>query len=157
MEGSLSERLASDENRLLLLSYLLGELQAARMISATVPAQGMKVEMVTLTLHHTYCTFSLAFKIVYYIYTNMNSLNNSVYLLLMKGTQKKLFFLFKRESEQAKDLKNLLIALLFPKPPANITPKQLFVKVKDKVRVMNMHACMHSNPGNSLKFYNTIV
>ncbi|KAB7501402.1 Protein FAM98A [Armadillidium nasatum] len=82
-EGSLSDRLSSEENRILLLSYLIGELQAARMISAANPSQGLKVEM--------------------------------------------------KESEPAKDLKALLIALHFPKPPNNITPKQLFIKVKDKV------------------------
>ncbi|KAG7167490.1 FAM98A-like [Homarus americanus] len=38
-----------------------------------------------------------------------------------------------RESEYARDLKALLIALGFPKPPANITPQQLFVKVEQKV------------------------
>nr|XP_027209808.1 protein FAM98A-like isoform X4 [Penaeus vannamei] len=38
-----------------------------------------------------------------------------------------------RESEHARDLKALLIALGFPKPPANITPQQLFMKVEQKV------------------------
>lgn len=38
-----------------------------------------------------------------------------------------------RESEQAGDLKSMLIALGFPKPPANITPQQLFNKVDQKV------------------------
>ncbi|KAK4315897.1 hypothetical protein Pmani_012920 [Petrolisthes manimaculis] len=38
-----------------------------------------------------------------------------------------------RESDQAGDLKSMLIALGFPKPPANITPQQLFNKVDQKV------------------------
>lgn len=40
---------------------------------------------------------------------------------------------FQRESEHARDLKAMLIALGFPKPPANITPQQLFAKVEQKV------------------------
>ncbi|XP_076042792.1 protein FAM98A isoform X2 [Oratosquilla oratoria] len=82
-EGPTSQRLASRENRLLLLSFLLGEMQAARIISHTKKDDGLKVEM--------------------------------------------------RESPQAKALKALLIGLGFPKPPANITPKQLFTKVEQKV------------------------
>ncbi|KAK7074807.1 Protein fam98a [Halocaridina rubra] len=38
-----------------------------------------------------------------------------------------------RESAHAKELKNMLIVLGFPKPPANITPQQLFAKVDQKV------------------------
>ncbi|XP_068213147.1 protein FAM98A isoform X2 [Palaemon carinicauda] len=38
-----------------------------------------------------------------------------------------------RESEHARELKNMLIVLGFPKPPANITPQQLFAKVDQKV------------------------
>ncbi|XP_064093639.1 protein FAM98A-like [Macrobrachium nipponense] len=38
-----------------------------------------------------------------------------------------------RESDHARELKNMLIVLGFPKPPANITPQQLFAKVDQKV------------------------
>lgn len=39
-----------------------------------------------------------------------------------------------QESSTAADLKNMLIALKFPKPPPNITPEMLFGKVVNKVR-----------------------
>ena len=41
--------------------------------------------------------------------------------------------MFQAESNEAKDLKMLLVTLGFPKPPANITPQQLFNKAHQKV------------------------
>uniref|UniRef100_T1JGC5 Protein FAM98A n=1 Tax=Strigamia maritima TaxID=126957 RepID=T1JGC5_STRMM len=38
------------------------------------------------------------------------------------------------ESTTAADLKSMLITLGFPKPPANITPQQLFTKLENKVK-----------------------
>ncbi|KAG0729867.1 Protein FAM98A [Chionoecetes opilio] len=45
-EGAVSQRLASPEDRLLLIDFLLGELMAARMISEAKPDSAMTVEMV---------------------------------------------------------------------------------------------------------------
>ncbi|XP_063229367.1 protein FAM98A [Bacillus rossius redtenbacheri] len=86
MEGHMSERLHTRENRLLLLDFLLTELQAARMMSVNKPDTSniMQVQL--------------------------------------------------NESKTASDLKTMLIALKFPKPPANITPLLLFGKVEQKMK-----------------------
>lgn len=44
-----------------------------------------------------------------------------------------------QESSTAADLTNLLIALKFPKPPANITSEALFQKVANKVSQQNIY------------------
>ncbi|CAL4109451.1 unnamed protein product, partial [Meganyctiphanes norvegica] len=98
-EGTVNTRLGTKELRLLLVDYLLGELQAQRMITHAKPDDSLKVEM--------------------------------------------------RESEQAKDLKVLLVALGFPKPPSNITAPQLFAKVQQKLNDVKTKA--HSSLiGNAL-------
>lgn len=84
-EGNVNQRLQTRHDRLLLLDYLLSELQAARMVRSNKPDLKPNME-VTL-----------------------------------------------QESATAADMKNLLIALKFPKPPANITPEMLFGKVQNKV------------------------
>ncbi|GFG39813.1 hypothetical protein Cfor_10588 [Coptotermes formosanus] len=86
MEGHMSERLHTRENRLLLLDFLLTELEAARMIHVNKPDLSKTMEV---------------------------QLN---------------------ESSTASDLKTMLIALKFPKPPANITPALLFGKVEQKMK-----------------------
>nr|CAD7428349.1 unnamed protein product [Timema monikensis] len=85
LEGHMSERLHTRQNRILLLDFLLTELEAARMVLVNKP-----------------------------------ELNKTMELQL-------------NESSTASDLKNMLIALKFPKPPANITPGLLFGKVETKV------------------------
>ena len=45
---------------------------------------------------------------------------------------------FQAESEIAKYMKQMLIALGFPKPPEGITPFQLFTKVESKVSMINV-------------------
>ncbi|KAG8278216.1 Protein fam98a [Homalodisca vitripennis] len=85
-EGNVNQRLQTRGNRLLLLDFLLSELQAARMVRSNKPDPSSNME-VTL-----------------------------------------------QESSTAADLKNLLIALTFPKPPANITPEILFGKVLVKMK-----------------------
>nr|CAD7201876.1 unnamed protein product [Timema douglasi] len=85
LEGHMSERLHTRQNRVLLLDFLLTELEAARMVLVNKP-----------------------------------ELNKTMELQL-------------NESSTASDLKNMLIALKFPKPPANITPGLLFGKVETKV------------------------
>ncbi|GLG94523.1 Uncharacterized protein GBIM_01726 [Gryllus bimaculatus] len=84
--GHMSDRLNSRKKRLLLLDYLLSELEAARMISINKPdlSKAMQVHL--------------------------------------------------SESSTASDLKNMLIALKFPKPPTNITPGLLFGKVEQKMK-----------------------
>lgn len=57
-----------------------------------------------------------------------------------------IFIYFQKESSTAGDLKTLLIALKFPKPPANITPRILFEKVETKVSIMIKMSCeIYSN------------
>ncbi|XP_067011250.1 protein FAM98B [Anabrus simplex] len=84
--GHMSERLDSRKKRLLLLDFLLTELEAARMVSINKPdtSKSMQVHL--------------------------------------------------SESSTANDLKTMLIALKFPKPPANITPALLFGKVEQKMK-----------------------
>jgi hypothetical protein len=43
------------------------------------------------------------------------------------------FFFILQESDVAKHLRMMLMALSFPKPPANITGFQMFSKVENKV------------------------
>nr|CAD7443236.1 unnamed protein product [Timema bartmani] len=86
LEGHMSERLHTRQNRILLLDFLLTELEAARMVLVNKP-----------------------------------ELNKTMELQL-------------NESSTASDLKNMLIALKFPKPPANITPGLLFGKVETKMK-----------------------
>ncbi|KAG8223058.1 hypothetical protein J437_LFUL002006, partial [Ladona fulva] len=85
-EGHLSERLKTKDSRLLLLEFMLCELEAARMIKVKKPnlSDGMQVKL--------------------------------------------------KESSTANDLKTMLIALKFPKPPANITSGMLFGKLEQKVK-----------------------
>lgn len=83
IQGNISQRLGSNEQRLTLLDFLSTELEAARMISINKPNQ-LQVEM--------------------------------------------------EESPTAADLKGMIIALKFAKPPPNITAKQLFDKVENKIK-----------------------
>ncbi|XP_013387259.1 protein FAM98A-like [Lingula anatina] len=92
-EGPLSQRLATKENRLLLLDFLCTELQAVRMIAVNKPS--------------------------------LLSSSNSTSPMEVEN---------EAESDSARHLKSMLIALGFPKPPPNITPFQLFSKVEQKVR-----------------------
>ncbi|XP_075213317.1 protein FAM98A-like [Lycorma delicatula] len=85
-EGNVNERLHSRYNRLLLLDFLILELQAARMMVVVKP-----------------------------------NIKNHMEVTL-------------KESSTAADLKNMLIALKFPKPPDNIPPAVLFGKVQSKVK-----------------------
>lgn len=55
MEGHLSERLNSKENRLLLLDYLIAELMAARMIRVNKPHLHKGIELKLVCIH----TFSV--------------------------------------------------------------------------------------------------
>ncbi|RZF34699.1 hypothetical protein LSTR_LSTR002781 [Laodelphax striatellus] len=86
MEGNVNERLHSKYNRILLLDFLITELQAARMALVVKP-----------------------------------DLKNKMNITL-------------KESATAADLKNILVALKFPKPPDNITPAAIFSKVEDKLK-----------------------
>jgi hypothetical protein len=47
--------------------------------------------------------------------------------------EKDVFFFILQESDVAKHLRMMLMALSFPKPPANITGFQMFSKVENKV------------------------
>ncbi|XP_052123077.1 protein FAM98B isoform X2 [Frankliniella occidentalis] len=85
-EGHISERLNGKRNALLLLHYLVTELQSARMIAVKKPSISSFMEI-------------------------------------------KL-----QETSTASELKNMLIALKFPKPPDNIQPAQLFVKVEQRLK-----------------------
>nr|CAD7608406.1 unnamed protein product [Timema genevievae] len=102
LEGHMSERLHTRQNRILLLDFLLTELEAARMVLVNKP-----------------------------------ELNKTMELQL-------------NESSTASDLKNMLIALKFPKPPANITPGLLFGKVETKVSLsveLAQHVRLYITPG----------
>lgn len=85
-EGHVSERLQNKRNTLLLLHYLVTELQSARMVAVKRPSATPFMEI-------------------------------------------KL-----QETSTANELKTMLIALKFPKPPDNIQPSQLFAKVEQRLK-----------------------
>jgi len=88
-DGPISQRLATKQNRLHLLDFLLSELSAARMLALNKPhliTRSMEVEEQTV------------------------------------------------ETDSAKYMKQMLIALGFPKPPDGITSFQLFSKVESKIK-----------------------
>lgn len=111
----MSERLHTRENRRLLLDFLLTELEAARMIHVNKPdlSKTMEVQLVSSAL-----LFSLDERRKHLLYVETLHM----------------FCMFQNESSTASDLKTMLIALKFPKPPANITPALLFGKVEQKVK-----------------------
>jgi hypothetical protein len=53
-------------------------------------------------------------------------------------------YIFQNESSTASDLKTMLIALKFPKPPANITPALLFGKVEQKVMYASLFSYVNT-------------
>lgn len=109
-EGHISERLQSKRNILLLLQFLATELQSARMIAVKKPAANS----------------SMGIKLVSFLHQILAQ--QSYYLSLP------FHFSLQQETATASELKSMLIALKFPKPPDNIQPSQLFVKVEQRVR-----------------------
>ncbi|XP_039278746.1 protein FAM98A [Nilaparvata lugens] len=54
--------------------------------------------------------------------------------LIVKPDLKNKMNITLKESATAADLRNILVALKFPKPPENITPAAIFTKVEDKLK-----------------------
>ncbi|XP_011304753.1 protein FAM98A isoform X2 [Fopius arisanus] len=88
MSGNLNQRLATRDERMLLLEYLIQELMASKIIEAKKPDAGSKLQV---TIH---------------------------------------------ESDTAKCLKDMSIALEFGKPPDTITAGQLFNKLQGKLKTV---------------------
>ena len=62
----------------------------------------------------------------FFIYTQNHYLLLTKLLLIFIGY-------FQKESDEARELKGMLVTLGFPKPPNNITAQQIFRKAEDKV------------------------
>nr|CAD7262357.1 unnamed protein product [Timema shepardi] len=108
LEGHMSERLHTRKNRVLLLDFLLTELEAARMVLVNKPELNKTMELQLLA--------------------------NTLVVLSSTSEDGETEVRISNESSTASDLKNMLIALKFPKPPANITPGLLFGKVETKMK-----------------------
>nr|CAD7573978.1 unnamed protein product [Timema californicum] len=115
----MSERLHTRKNRVLLLDFLLTELEAARMVLVNKPELNKTMELQLLA--------------------------NTLVVLGSTSEDGETEVRISNESSTASDLKNMLIALKFPKPPANITPGLLFGKVETKV-ICSLKSTSSFNP-----------
>ena len=102
-----NERFLSRENKLLLLSYLCSELQAASILAINKPSP-----IDHTTQSSIVCNLSLSLSVILFLQPS----------------------LFKTEKNESIALKGLLIALGFGKPPASITWPQIWVKVEATIK-----------------------